>query len=325
LTPFPDQQIALRKFSGRIERSELEALYFNNPFTKLQDADVESLGAPAEMDPLVGMVAARHRAMKGGSPRHVVFCMPKSGSTFTKAAVAHALDLPVVSLTGFGNTRISSIFGMNGREQEFDELAVIKSALVAPAGFVAQHHTRYTPYLALQLSAFGLQPIVTIRNILDILVSFDEMSLAAAPRKREDWIWDSPFSLPINYPEMQARDRYKLLGASLGVWLIQFYISWLRARRQGLVTQIVLNYEQDVLDPERFSKRISRVLNLDAVQSKRLREFTSNPDRSKIRFNVGRVGRGAETVPGDVREQLVAYVNNFRDEISEDDIKYLLG
>lgn len=304
----------------------LRTLCVQNPFFKLTEAEAEALSAHLGPQPLAGLLSARHRAMAGPGARYVVFCMPKSGSSFLKAALAHALELPVVSLTSFGNTEISSLFGMNGREQEIDELALVKSALVAPKGFVAQHHTRCTPYLGLQMAIYGVKPIVSLRNIPDALVSFDDMMMAGrAAHDPDAWLVDSPFALPAGYAGLAPEDRYRILAASLGVWLIQFHLSWMRVRRQGFVAPLVIRYEEDVLDPARLTLRLTDALGLNDAQTARLRAFADRPDPVRSRLNVGAAGRGRELIAPDIRDSLGAYARAFADEIPPDDIAYLLG
>jgi hypothetical protein len=150
-------RLALRGAENYVDA--LGSIYFQNPFFQLTDDEAKTLRAGIGVDdPLAGLVAARHKAMWPWAGRYVVCCMPKSGSSFLKVALETALELPAVSLTSFGNGQLSSHFGMNQREQELDELAIVKIALLSPKGFVAQHHTRYTQYLGLQMRAYGLRP-----------------------------------------------------------------------------------------------------------------------------------------------------------------------
>ena len=324
----PGEQHELRAslHQGDDPVSALGSLFFQNPFFHLTDAEAEVLRAGIGPTPLAGLVAARHHAMRTSVSRYVVFCMPKSGSTFLKAALAEALQLPPVSLTGFGNIELSSLFGMNPREQELDELALVKAALMAPHGFVAQHHTRYTPYLARQMRTYGLTPIVTLRNIPDALVSFDDMMMSwRAAAGEEDWTSDSPFALPRGYTELSPDARIRVIAPSLGVWMIQFHLSWLRGLHQGICAPVVIRYEQDVLDPARLVARLGETLELDEMQTLRLRAFAERPDPVRSRFNVGKTGRGRERVSKDIRAFLSDYARNFADEIPQDDIAYLLG
>jgi hypothetical protein len=328
-TPLPDKKHALRDVLRRAEDyvHALRSVYFQNPLFQLTDDEADALRAGIGPDtPLAGLVAARHRAMQPSERRYIVCCMPKSGSSFLKVALEVALELPAVSLTSFGNTWLSSQFGMNPREQELDELAMVKSALLYPQGFVAQHHTRYTTYLGLQMVAYGLTPIVTLRNIPDALVSFDDMMVAwHANAGPEAWTSDTPFPMPQDYAELASETRMRLLARSLGVWLIQFHLSWLRAQRQRLVPALVIRYEEDILDPPRLIARLSETLKLDEGQGARLREFVERPDPDRSRLNVGKAGRGRGRVPDDALVLLRDYAATFADEISSDDLESLLG
>jgi hypothetical protein len=327
---FPDKKDALRDELRRASNyvEALGSVYFQNPFFQLTDDEANTLRAGVGTDsPVAGLVAARHRAMQPSGQRYIICCMPKSGSSFLKVALETALQLPPASLTSFGNTWLSSQFGMNAREQELDELALVKVALLFPQGYVAQHHTRFTTYLGLQMVAYGLRPIVTLRNIPDALVSFDDMmSVWRADHGGEDaWTSDTPFALSLGYSELDPQARIRLLSRSLGIWLIQFHLSWLRAQRQGVVSPLVIRYEEDILNPERLTARLSEAFKLDEPQRLRLQAFAERPDPERSRFNVGKAGRGRERVPEDVVAFLRDYASAFADEIPPADIEYLMG
>ena len=325
---FPREQDELRE-ALRQEGDYLSSiahLFFHNPFFRLTDDEAQALGENIDPRSLSGLISSRHAAMHGSARRYSIFCMPKSGSSFLVTAVSKALDLPIVSLTTFGASDLSSHFGMNGREQEIDELALVKSVLIAPLGFVARHHTRFTLYLGLQLRMYRVKPILTRRNILDVLVSFDDMMMdGRQPHDPRAWTFDSPIALPVGYAALESDARYRILGASLGIWLIQFHLSWLRCVRQGLISPLVLSYEEDVLDPERLIPRLTAAFGLDEAQQGRLRKFAERPDRDSSRLNVGKAGRGRERIPDDVRQSLLGYAAAFADEIPQADIDYLLG
>ncbi len=327
-TPLPKKTHELREALRRAEDyvDALRSIYFQNPLFQLTDEEGQALRAGLGDTPLASLVAARHAAMQPAGRRYIVCCMPKSGSSFLKVALETATQLPPASLTSFGNTWLSSQFGMNPREQELDELALVKTALLHPRGYVAQHHTRYTTYLGLQMVAYGLTPIVTLRNIPDALVSFDDMMVAwrSGPGPKT-WTSDTPFALPLDYAELAPGARIALLARSLGVWMIQFHLSWLRGREQNLVAPLVIRYEEDILDPERLTRRLSETLGLDAAETERLLAFAERPDAERSRLNVGKAGRGRERVPDDVRTFLREYAESFAGEIPAADVESLLG
>ncbi|MGH6908600.1 MAG: hypothetical protein ACREEG_00305, partial [Phenylobacterium sp.] len=294
-------------------------------FFQLTEAEARAVWEDPNPSPIRRLIAARDAATRIKATNYAVFCMPKSGSSFTNHALLHALRLPSVSLTSFGTAGASSHFGMNSREQEIDELALTKAILRAPHGFVAQVHTRYSMYLALQMRTFGLTPIVTIRNLLDCIVSLDDMMMSwRAGLGEQGWVSDPPFALPKTYTELEPTTRLEILGRSFGVWLINFYLSWKRGAAQKVVRPLVIRYEEDILDKDRFVELISGHLQMTPEQKGRLVEYTHNPDRVQSRLNVGVSGRGRQLVPPSVIEGLLDHIRVFRDEITEDEVRYLI-
>jgi hypothetical protein len=323
----PEEQLRLREGFERSPAyyAAIRAAYLRNPFLRLTEDEAAVL-AKTEPEALGHLIAARDAATRSKTLKIVVFCMPKSGSSYVQSALQHALQLPFVSLTSFGALRQSSNFGMNAREQELDAMALARAVLISPQGFVAQHHTRYTPYLALQMRLFGLTPIVTLRNVFDALVSFDDMMMAwRRSRPTDPWISDAQFALPANFVDLAPAERYQILAPSFGVWLINFYLSWKRGFGQRLVKPLVLRYEDHVLAPERLVERLTAFIEMRDEQKARLQAFARQPDRTKARFNVGRSGRGREQVPEATRRFLADYAGAFRSELTDEDLDYLIG
>lgn len=310
----------------RDDLAQLLTTYLAKPFLELNDEDAQALAAEARPPALGGLIAARHAAMSPSHPAYAIFCMPKSGSSFVQSALRHALQLPFVSLTTAGSAAMSSRFGMNAREQELDEFAIVKAKLTSPEGFVAQHHTRFTPYLGRQLKAYGITPILTVRNIFDCLVSFDDMMLdwRADHAPRDGWIID-PYVLPADYPQRDPTDRYHLLANALGLWAVQFVVSWKRGVRRALVAPVIINYDRDVLDPHRFVSGLGDKLEMTTAQRERLQAYAAQPDPKESRLNVGQAGRGREQVSQATRTIVGDYARTFADELSQQELDHLLG
>jgi hypothetical protein len=325
-TASPARQRSLRAIIGNDAHDPaIEAAYLQNPFFQLTEAEARVLWEDANPSAMRRLISARDAASRVAAPKYSVFCMPKSGSSFTSNALQHALDLPAMSLTSFGAAGVSSYFGMNSREQEIDELALTKAILNAPGGFVSQNHTRYSMYLALQMRTFGISPIVTVRNVLDCIVSFDDMMMSWRSAQGEgDWTSDAQFALPKDYADLEPATRLEILGRSFGVWLINFYLAWKRGGTQKLVTPLVIRYEEDILDKDRFVELISGHIQMSDEQKRRLVEFTHKPDPVKARLNVGVSGRGRQLMPPSVVEFLRDHIGVFRGEIAEDEVRYLI-
>lgn len=330
----PPEQVAAREALGSalqgatmaaLDPADLREVWLANPFLRLTDLEYARLRSTLH-DPMAALMAVREAAIRMQGRRIAVFCMPKSGSSFIQSALVTALGLPLVSLATFTSPRQSTRFGMNAREQELDELAIVVAALTNPAGYIAQHHTRCTPFLAHQLRTFGITPIVTMRNLFDVIVSFDDMILASAqgPPVPDSWAGDSQFAVPADYRQRSPADRYELLSASLGPWLLNFHLSWRRCEDAGLIRPLRLSYG-DVLDGSGLVVRLSGRLGLDERQTARLARYVADPDPRRSRFNVGRAGRGRERLPAGLQARLVDYVASFQPELSPEDVAALIA
>lgn len=252
--------------------------------------------------------------------RICVFCMPKSGSSFTQSAIEATLSIPLVSLISHAGN--PSALGINGREQELDELAILSAILASGGSFIAQHHTLCTPYLCHQLRFYGIRPVITVRNVFDAIVSADDMFLTW--RKTCDWMSDPMITLPVNYQSKSIEERLSILARTFGFWLVRFYLSWKRCERERMVSPLWLYFEEDILNKTPFTGKIARFLNLNADQTQRLAGYVNNPDKSRSRINKGVSGRGA-VVPPAAKQELVDYAMLFADEFSPQDMKALFG
>lgn len=319
------EQLRAREVLGNDEdfQVRLAISYLQNPFLRLTAQ--ESAELPRKLEPVaIGqLIAARDAAMRSTAPRYAVMCMPKSGSSFLASALQEALELPSTSLTGFGSAGASSVMGMNPREQELDEMAVTKSVHMHEEGFVAQHHTRYSQYLGLQLDCYGIMPLVTVRNVLDCIVSFDDMMTSRRP-EFQHWVYDAQFALPADYAAMGEEARYTVLAHSFGVWLINFYLSWKRGAGQAIVSPLIVRYEDHVLNTEALVEHLSGRIPMDRGQVERLRAYADSPDRVRSRWNVGVRGRGERKLPEHLKAFLADYAGLFASELTPEDIGYLI-
>ena len=329
--PDPRRQRQLRHGLGQLPNFKLVDLVEvlrHNPFFEMDDEDLKRIDASQRA---AGgqrrddwMLMRIRQAAAGMSGRRIgIFAMPKSGSSFISTAIAHALQISSLGLMSVAADagQAASFFGINGREQELDELAIVMQTVRGGGSWVAQHHSRFTPYSGQQLRFFGIQPIVTTRNIFDAIVSMDDM--IAAERSEGQW-WGDPYTLPLDYHRREQRDRLAILCREFGRWLINFHLSWIRGRRLGIVDPLVLNYEEDVLAPERLASRIAEHLGMDEAERARLEAYVQAPDRAAGRFNKGVAGRGSIIAEVD-RDLLIDHARLFGDELGNAGIATLFG
>jgi hypothetical protein len=257
--------------------------------------------------------------------RICVFCMPKSGSSFLAHCIQQVLDLPFVGLTSFIPMGNATLLGMDGREQEIDEFALISALSNTNGQFIAQHHTRCTPYLCSQCQFYNLFPIISIRNIFDALVSNDNMMVQNRSLTHNlVWKMDPIFPLPLHYPSLPDTQRYLIMAQSIGLWYINFYLTWKRCERAGLVNPCWISYEDDLVNHEQLHAKLTAFLQLDANQQQRLRYAIEHPDLNRARFNRGITGRG-QLVPEAIKEFLIGYAQQFANELDATDFHRLFG
>ena len=296
-----------------------------NSSLKLKHADMERLGINPSLPPLVNLIHAKEIAKSKG-PNIYISCMPKSGSSFLAHSIANGLNHSFSLLTSSRNTN-PSYFGINPREQELCELALIKNLLVnANTSIVAQHHTKASPYTVKVLSAYNFRLIVLIRNIFDVLVSADDMWMNAdMSNPKNNW----SNILPLNYNKMKRDCRYKILAQSLGIWCIQFYVSWLRQKKMG-TKYLEISYDTHIAldggDKIKLAQKIKDFLILNSTDAKNLTKalIGDELDEKSTRFNKGTTKRGKK-IPAEVKRFLVNYTKMFSDELNKDDYLKLFG
>ena len=134
---------------------------------------------------------------------------------------------------------------------------------------------------------------------------------------------DAQFSLPMEYPNMDEQARYNVLSRSFGIWMISFYLSWKRFVDRKAVNPILLKYEEDILDTDRFIEKVTSRIMMSKAQKDRLGKYAIKPDTTKARLNVGIRGRGQRIETGIV-DFLLDYARRFSSELSDEEIRYLI-
>lgn len=259
--------------------------------------------------------AARHTAARPASPRLLVACPPKTGSSFLSHVLGLALRLRQASLATTSFTLDgSSSLGANLREQEIDELALLKRCL-ENGGFVAQHHVRATPYLAQQLRTYGVTPVLTSRNIFDAFISLDDMYCAWRRRAESEHHFLND-AMPRTYLDLPLEQRLELLLDRWLFWYVQFEASWRKSAAAKFVAPVWISYEDDIAPgidalADAVATRLPQ-LGLSHAQVREAAETVAGSDYSRI--NKGVTGRGA-AFPKRLRERVMRVIAHYADEV----------
>jgi len=324
----PDIQRLKREMPEEEYTTFIKSLLDVNPLQKLDltefcrifKVDLSQLGYDQVLNQL-NTVKQLSKYISGR--RLLISAFPKSGSSYLSNQLSVGLRLPFQHLTT--SAHFPSQLGMNGREQELCDFALCRKMLKGP-GFVAQHHMKGTLYLVNLLKQYGVKVILTVRNIFDALISMDDMFM------KESWHLPSfqpAWKLPINYQTLNIDERMTILGDTIGIWYLDFYLSWLRLKRDGS-DHLVIRYEKHLSknsgNKQLLFDTLATYLNLNDAESNGLHNalLTEDFSRNSARFNQGITGRGKD-IPTSVREHIIRHATFFQDELTATDWHTLFG
>ena len=272
----------------------------------------------------------RYAAQNTPGLRICVFCMPKSASSFVQTTMNKTFSSPQPSLVSVALGGTTSAIGMNPREQELDELAIIQANILFQS-YVAQHHTRANPYLGTMLNNYGIIPFVTIRNIPDCLISLDDMIMkwinSESVEGRQGLAWfNTGGRFSYKYCEMEQSERLTHIIDTWAKWYIEFFVSWKRMAMTQVVKPIFITYENDILNSGAgLIQKLTSIFNLSDEQKQRLTEHCQSPDKDSSRLNKGIAGRGQQAITSDDLARIYRMAKPCADELSDNEIQLLFG
>jgi hypothetical protein len=205
--------------------------------------------------------------------RHIfIACAPKSGSTFLKNTL--------LSLSGYRD--VFMVYSPDQFEQEIYLPTLLENAQFDS---VTQQHCRASNTNVQLMQAFGIRPVILVRNIFDSVMSlFDFYNKGA---------YLASF-YRIDYESLEAETKLDLLIDNLIPWYFQFFASWSEAERQKKLDVMWLTYEELIADKPTSIQNVLKFYGLGAWPGdieQKVRE--SESEQRKTRFNKGLVGRGS--------------------------------
>ncbi len=216
--------------------------------------------------------------------RHLfIACVPKSASTFLKNLL--------VNVTGYRD--LFTVYAAGQSEHEIYMPTLRESAEL---NTVTQQHCRASDANVHLMQAFGIRPVVLVRNIFDSVMSlFDFYNQGAfqTSYSRADW------------PALDQETKIDLLIENVIPWYFQFVASWDLAEKQKRVEVHWLSYEDLVADKPSSVLKVLEFYGLGASRrgvEQRLKEIES--EGRKIRFNKGVTGRGRSGLKDRQKEQI---------------------
>ena len=216
--------------------------------------------------------------------RHLfIACVPKSASTFLKNLL--------VSLTGYRD--LFTVYAAGQNEHEIYLPTLRESAHLDT---VTQQHCRASDANVHLMQAFGIRPVVLVRNIFDSVMSLLDFYNKGAFQTsyfRADWL------------VLNEETKIDLLIENVIPWYFQFVASWDLAEKQERLEVNWLTYEELVADKPSSVLRVLEFYGLGASRrgiEQRIAEIES--EERKIRFNKGVTGRGSSGLNNPQKEQI---------------------
>jgi len=216
--------------------------------------------------------------------RHLfIACVPKSASTFLKNLL--------VNVTGYRD-----LFTVYAAGQNEHDIYLPTLREFADVNTVTQQHCRASDANVHLMQAFGIRPVVLVRNIFDSVMSLLDFYNKGAFQTsyfRGDW------------PALDEETKVDLLIENLIPWYLQFVASWDLAEKQKRLEVHWLSYEELIADKPSSILRVLEFYGLGASRrgvEQRIAQIES--EEHKIRFNKGVAGRGRSGLNDRQKEQV---------------------
>ena len=216
--------------------------------------------------------------------RHIfIACVPKSASTFLKNLL--------VNMTGYRD-----LFTVYAAGQTEHEIYLPTLREYADADTVTQQHCRASDANIHLMQAFGIRPVVLVRNIFDsvmILLDFYDKGAFQTSYFRADW------------RGLDQETKIDLLIENAIPWYFQFIASWDLAEKQRRLELHWLSYEEFIADKVSSVLKVLEFYGLGASRrgvEQRIREIES--EERKNRFNKGVTGRGKSGLSDRQKDQI---------------------
>lgn len=232
-------------------------------------------------------------------PRVIVVAAPKSGSSHVLHLLINYYRIEHLSLTDYN----------------FEQEHVLTPELLTQLRgrpFVLQLHMLPRTLNIEFLNASGIAPVVTWRNLADVVISYDDhvrnegLDTAAGTFT---YIRDRA-----RYLAMPDQMRYQFLIRHMLPWYVHFYLGW-----QDVKAPIFMHYEQIVENPFAYFHEVIMRLS-GRVDEARLRGLVGRRFEG-ARFNVGRNGRALEQMTAETRslleESLAGHYEDLHELIDE--------
>ncbi len=215
------------------------------------------------------------------TPKLLLACMPKSGSTWLTLVLEEKLALPPNRC----------YLEADRNEQEIDITVLFQSW--GKRMLFIQQHIRYSKILLRICRAFSVKIVVLTRRLDDVVVSLRDHMGKESPEL------SMAYMEPDWFQNISPVGQFDFIIDHIMPWYFNFFVGWQRAMRSYSDVILQVRYEEMIKEPEKCVERIASFYGTP-VQGLIL----SNDKKADARFNQGRVGRGMEMLSGQQQARL---------------------
>jgi hypothetical protein len=163
------------------------------------------------------------------------------------------------------------------------------SILLPMGGWVIQQHTRAIGRNVELLKHFETKPIITYRNVLDSIVSWDESQRLNIMQGRGNVYTFSPIHVG-SWDGMDQQQREGWMLYNVVPWYYSFYVSW----READIDKLFIKYERHYKDQAAGLKLILDFIGAELVRPVTRKELECIAKVTIGKPNVCKSGRGRE-------------------------------
>ena len=216
------------------------------------------------------------------TPKLLLACMPKSGSTW----MTHVLEETL------GLTPMRGYLEADRNEQEIDPMALFQSW--GQKTLFVQQHVRYSRILLKLCRAFSTRVVVLTRRLDDVVVSLRDHV------ERESAEFAMFYTETSWFTALTRQRQFDLIVDHAMPWYLNFYVGWMRAIPLHPSRILHVTYEELLQDSAACVARIREFHGADGSQA-----LPEDLDRREgTRFNQGRIGRGREELTAEQHARL---------------------
>jgi tetratricopeptide (TPR) repeat protein len=223
--------------------------------------------------------------------KHVfIACLPKTASTFLKNVL--------LRLTGYRD-----MFSIYAGIQNEHDLYLPSVEMLADQNTVTQQHCRASEANIHIMQAFGIRPVVLVRNIFDAMASLLDFYNQGA-------YFQTYFRG--DFMSLDDEKKMDLLIDNVAPWYLQFVASWDLVEKEDRLELYWLRYEDLTQNKVESIQQLLEFYGLGAYRGALEQAISeTEAETRRNRFNKGVVGRGKTSLTDAQKQRIIALVDYY--------------